>query len=261
MSIASFEDAGVLSIRKVKKQRAIKGVSRIASAHSKEEFWLFQGLTVDVDPGDALILVSRDFERAAGPLRVWNELLPLDHGTMTRPARSFLLTTPPQRWVRELSVEQTIRLLAGTYGLHDDEIEDILAPVAKMAQVEAIMHVPLEDAGRSLRHQIAFAVAANAPVPLIMFDHTAMVGSRAFKPLCLTHLQALREAGKALVVTTTRPQVALEVGTKAVIMRPKRCVPATVAEAAEFLIKDRRSGRKQARRRAMEDDDDPGLEF
>ena len=37
--------------------------------------------------------------------------------------------------------------------------------------------------------------------------------------------------------------------------------PVSVAEAAEFLIKDRVKWRRKARRRAEEDDDDSGLAF
>jgi hypothetical protein len=35
----------------------------------------------------------------------------------------------------------------------------------------------------------------------------------------------------------------------------------TVTEAAEFLIRDRVKGRRKARRRARDDDEDPGLDF
>lgn len=261
MTVANLRRAGVQGIRMARKRRVIKGVPRLASTHTKELYWLFQDLTMDVAAGDALMMVSRDFDRTAALMRVWAGLLPLDVGEVQRPARSLLLSAPQQRWLRELSVEQSIRMLAGTYGLTDDEVEQVVGPAAKTAQVDSLMHWPLEDLGRGHRGQIAFAVAVNAPVPLVMFDHTALVGSREFRPLCLDHLKRMRDSGKAVVIATVKPQLVLEVGTRALIMRPKRSAEVTVAEAAEFLIKDKVKGRKKARRRAHEEDDDSGLDF
>lgn len=261
MSGASFTDAGVQGVRMTKKKRVIKGVPRVASTHAKEAYWVFQGLTADVSPGEVLVLVSRDLDRSTGALRAWAGLLPLDAGQMQRPQRSLLLSSPQNRWVRELSVEQTIRMLAGTYGLSDHEVEDLVAPAARMAQVESMMHWPLVELEKGFRDQIAFAVAVNAPVDMVMFDQTAWVGTRDFRPLCIDQVKALRDAGKAVAVATIRPNVVLEVGSKAVILKGKRSQQVSVAEAAEFLIRDRVKGRKKARRRAQEEDDDSGMEF
>lgn len=261
MTLATFSHAGVRGVRMARKRRAIKGVPRLAGTHTKEAFWLFEDLTTEVAAGEALMMVSRDLDRTSAAMRVWAGLLPLDAGGVQRPQRSLLLSPPQARWLKELSVEQSIRMIAGTYGLTDDEVEQVVAPAAKTAQVDSMMHWPLEDVGRGYRGQIAFAVAVNAPVPLVMFDHTALVGSREFRPLCLDHLRALRDSGKAVVIATMKPQLVLEVGSKALIMRAKRSVEVSVAEAAEFLIKDKVRGRKKARRRAREEDDDPGLDF
>ncbi len=261
MTLASFQDAGVQGVRLTKKKRIIKGVPRVAGTHAKESYWIFQGLSVELEAGDGLVLVSRDPDRSAGPMLAWAGLLPVDTGQMSAPARCLLLTSPQSRWVRELSVEQTIRMLAGIYGLTDDEVDDVVAPAAKLAQVDAKMHWPIQEMDKGVRDQIAFAVAVNAPVPVVMFDQTAQVGIREFRPLCLPQVNTLREQGKAVVLATAKPQVALDAGSKAVILRGKRSQPVSVAEAAEFLIKDRVKGRRKARRRAEEDDDDSGLEF
>ena len=261
MTVASFQKAGVRSVRMVRKRRVIKGVPRLAGTSTKEAFWLFEDLTTDVAEGEALIMVSRDPDRTSAAMRVWAGVLPLDAGGYQRPDRSLLASSPQSRWLRELSVEQSIRMLAGTYGLSDDDVEQVVGPAAKTAQVDSMMHWPLEDLGRGSRSQLAFAVAVNAPVPLVMFDHTALVGSPEFRPLCVEHLKALRDSGKAVVIATVKPQLVLEVGTRALIARPKRSAEVSVAEAAEFLIKDKVKGRKKARRRAHEDDDDSGLDF
>lgn len=261
MAVASMRNAGVQGVRLTKKKRVIKGVPRVAGTHTKEAYWIFQNVTAEVSAGEALILVSRDLDRAAGPMRVWAGLLPLDTGEAQSPPKRLLLSSPQGRWVRELSVEQTIRMLAGTYGLRDREVEELVVPVARMAQVDSMLHWPIAELDKGVRDQIAFSVAANAPVDLVMFDQTSYVGGHDFRPLCVDHLKTMREAGKALVIATVRPNVVLEVGTKAMILRNKRSQAVSVAEAAEFLIKDRVKGRKKARRRAQEDDDDSSMEF
>ncbi len=260
MTLAGFTDAGMEGVRLRKKKRIIKGVPRMMGSHEREVYWVFQGLSAQVDPGQALILVSRDPVRTSAALRVMAGMLPVDKGSVQRPARSLLLVSPQGRWLRELSVEQTIRLLAGTYGLYDDEIEQMLVPVARLAAVESMLHLPLEDLSRRYASQIAFAIAMHAPVPLVMFDHTATVGTSEFRHACADRLVELRDAGKALIIATDKPKVALQIGTDAVILRGKRSDPASVVDAAEFLLRGAGKTRKRPQR-SQEDDDDEGLDF
>lgn len=260
MSLAAFEDAGVQGVRLTTKKQIIKGVPRIANTRVKELYWLFRGLSVDIAPGQLLAMVSRDPERTAAAMRVWAGLLPLDEGSSTAPRRAVLVCSPPGRWLRELSVEQAIRVIAGIYGLTDHEVDEIVAPVARTAHVDSMLHWPIENVQKGFRYQIAFAIGVHAPTDLVMFDYTAMVGNHDFRPLSLDLLRGMREAGKAVVVATDKPQLVLETATDAVILRSKRSGRATVAEAGEFLIKGRVKGRRKARRRA-EEDDDGGLDF
>ena len=212
-------------------------------------------------PGQALVLVSRDPVRTSAALRVMAGILPVDTGSVQRPDRSLLLVSPQGRWLRELSVEQTIRLLAGTYGLHDDEIEQMVVPVARMAG-SRLHAAPCRWRIWASKYadQIAFAIAMHAPVPLVMFDHTATMGTAEFRHTCPDRLVALRDAGKALVIATDKPKVALQVGTDAVILRGKRCDPVSVVEAAEFLLRGPGKTRKRPQRN-QEEDDDEGLDF
>ncbi|MEZ5185333.1 MAG: hypothetical protein R2720_06285 [Candidatus Nanopelagicales bacterium] len=260
-ALAGFTDAGLQGVRLKKKRQIIKGVPRMMGSHDREVYWVFRGLSVEVAAGDTLVLVSRDPVRTNSIMRVWAGLLPLDEGEVERPARSLMLVSPQSRWARELSVEQTIRLLAGMYGLHDSEVEAIVGPAARTAQVESLLHRPIDDLGKAVRDQLAFAIAINAPVPVVMFDHTASIGTPEFRPLCLDQILALREAGKGVVVATHKPQIALHVGSRAMIVRGKRSEEVDVSAAAEFLIRDRVRGRKLARRRAEDDDDETGMEF
>lgn len=261
MTLASFTAASLLGVRVTAKKQKIRGVPRIAGARDREAYWLFRDLTVSIDPGDVLVMVSRDPERTSAALRVWAGLSPLDEGEVLRPASRLLLVSPISRWVRELSVEQTIRVLAGIYGLTDDQVEQVVGPAAKTAQVTAILNRPMEEQDKQVRNQIAFAVAAHAPVDVVMFDHTASTGTPEFRPLCASLIAGMREAGKAVVMATAKPQVALQSGTQAVILRGKRSDNVEVTEAAEFLIRDRVKGRRKARRRFSEDDDEGGVEF
>ncbi len=248
-------------IRLTKKKQVIKGVPRVTSTHVREAYWVFQGLTAEVSAGQALILVSRDPVRPSAVLRVLAGMLPIDTGSVVVPEQALLLTGPQARWVRELSVEQTIRLLAGIYGFSDSEVEDLVRPVARTAEVEGLLHRPLEEFGKPVRDQIAFAIALHAPVPVVLFDYTATMGGGDFRAACLDRLVALRDEGKALVIATDKPKVALQVGTSAVIVRGKRADQVSVVDAAEFLLRDKGKGHRKRRSQDEDAEDEGGLEF
>ena len=259
-ALASFSHAGMQGVRLRKKKQIIKGVPRMMGSHNRESYWVFRELTTQISAGESVLMVSRDPVRTNAIMRVLAGMLPIDEGEVQRPERSLLLVSPQNRWVRELSVEQAIRMLAGVYGLADAEIEEMVEPVAKTASVDGLMHRPVEDLGKQIRDQIAFAVAMHAPVPVVMFDHTASIGTRPFRESCLDRVNALRDAGKAVVVATAKPQIALHVATRAVIVKSKRSREVSVAEAAEFLVKERVRGQKRVQRHE-EDEEDDGLGF
>lgn len=259
--IASFTGAALEGVRLTTKRQVIRGVPRMTSGREKEAYWLFHNLSVEVEAGDALVMVARDPERTNAILRVWAGLLPIDSGQVHRPDSSLLLVPSKSRWVRELSVAQSIRMLAGTYGLTDSEVESVFTDVARTAQVAGKLNQPIEGLDRQVRHQIAFAIAIHAPVDMVMFDHTASTGSPDFRPLCPALIAGIREAGKAVVIATAKPQVALQSGTRGLIVRNKRAQEVEVAEAANFLLRDREKGRRRAKERVFEDDEDDDLGF
>ncbi len=259
--LAGLSDAGMQGIRLTKKKQVIKGVPRVTSTHVREAYWVFQALTAQVDAGEALVLVSRDPVRPNAVLRVLAGMLALVTGSVQLPQRAMLLSNPQAKWVRELSVEQTIRLLAGVYGFSDAEVEELVVPVARTAEVAGLLHRPLDEFGKPVRDQIAFAIALHAPVPVVLFDYTATMGAGEFRASCLDRLVALRDAGKGLVIATDKPKVALQVGTGAVIVRGKRADQVTVVDAAEFLLRDKAKGHKKRRSSDEDDEDDGGLEF
>lgn len=260
-SLVSFTDAGVQGVRLTRKRQMIKGVPRIAGTHEKEAYWLFEHLSVDLPAGEVLALVAKDPDRVSAALRVWAGLLPLDAGEAQMPASSILIVSPPPRWVRELSVEQTIRMLAGTYGLFDDQIEQIVPAVAKTAQVANIMHQPIEDQSRRVRSQIAFAIGVHAPVDVVMFDQMAAVGSSAFRAVCPQLISGLKDQGKAVAFTAAKPQTVLDTATRGLIVRAKRADEVDAAGAAEFLLRVRAKSHKQERKSLFDEDDDSGPDF
>ena len=46
--LASFSGAGLQGVRFTKKKQIIKGVPRIAGTHTKESYWMFRQLSVDL---------------------------------------------------------------------------------------------------------------------------------------------------------------------------------------------------------------------
>ncbi len=63
-----------------------------------------------------------------------------------------------------------------------------------------------------------------------------------------------------MVVATAKPQIALHVASRAVIVKGKRSREVSVSEAAEFLVRERVRGQKKAQRHE-EDEEDDGLGF
>lgn len=262
MAVVELEGAGVESVRVKRRRRRHSKVPTLLGAQDRRKYWVFRNATASISRGECVFLMDETGERAPTLLRLMTGLLLPDAGTARRRGGGLMLTRPGRRWVASLSVGQSIRLLAGLYGMTDKQIEAEFDAMAQFAEVDSILWKPTEEIDPAVLRQIAFAVGTATPVRLLGLDNMAMTGPPEFRPQCVPRLRELLESGKAVVAIQDDPDLISVLATRALLVKKNTLVELTTEQAAELArrwAERRRRARRQSRRAMLEDDDDDDI--
>ncbi len=262
MAAVELVAVGIEGVRVKRRRRRHRKIPLLLGTQDRRSYWVFRDATASIRKGECVFLMDERGDRAATLLRLMTGLLQPDTGAVKRRGGSLLLTRPGKRWMGSLSVGQSIRLLAGLYGMTDHEIDQRLADCAQFAEVADIMGKPSEEVDAAVLRQIAFAVGTSAPVRLIGLDGMAVTGTPDFRPKCVPRLRELMDSGTALVVIQDDPGLISLLADRALLVKRRGLVELSADEAAQLAhkwAKRRRKVRRRSRKAMMEDDDDDDL--
>lgn len=256
-AVVEVVDLSVKGIR-LARRKGSAAVSRVLATQQRQEYWAVRHATFTLQPGEALAVVAKDVERASLLCRALSGLLPVDEGRVQRAGGATYLAGVPIKYVRGLSVEQTVRMTCGILGMTDEQTGQRFDRIVDQAEVGRMLGRSIEDEGRRVREQIGFVCALNTPEPLVVLDGAVVMGTAEFRRSCPEHIRRAKAEGKALVLVTSRAGAITESATHAIRLQGKKSPMIPVAEAADFVRKAKADGdaRPPRRRRVVEDDDD-----
>ena len=259
------KDVGLQILEKTlrsKRGKRFRKLPRVMARHDISMVWIFRGANVSLTPGDVLITLGEENLQPTSFLRVLCGLLPPDAGTVKVSDRSLLANQPKPKTLLNLSVGQSVKMLAGLYGMTDEETAERFDAICQMALVTKILHEPIDDQRPWLRAQLAFATAMHAPVDVLGLDGIAIVGEPKFREQCLPRLRAARDDGRILLIATRDPTLVRALGTKAILLGEDESVELSVSDAATYLeesSKSRKKGRRRLRQLMLDNEDDDDM--
>ncbi|MCB0917995.1 MAG: hypothetical protein KDC39_05435 [Actinobacteria bacterium] len=259
----SVHDLGVKGFHselRVKRRKRFRKMPRLLSQHQLVEYWVFQEVSLDLRPGDALFVYSEDALTVTTFFRAVCNLLQPDAGTVTNRNRSLLLNPLKRRAIRNLSVGQAIRMLCGLYGMTDDETDERFDRIARQAGVKRELGTLVDDIPRRVQDQISFSVGLAAPVGLLALDRVARVGERPYANKCMDRLVEARQAGQILLFTGKDPNQIEPLATGALELREEGSTRVPIEQAREAVMTARRS-RVRRRKPQHDESDDPDQGF
>ncbi len=99
----------------------------------------------------------------------------------------------------ELTGWENVRCAAVVRGIHRSELEPALGDIAAFADVEDAMDTPMKKYSVGMRARLAFALATQFPVDVLVIDEVLAVGDPDFQTRCLNRVASMIEAGATLL--------------------------------------------------------------
>ena len=162
---------------------------RRAAAEEERTLWALRDVSFDVDTGEAvgvigangagkttlLKILSRITEPSAGEARVRGRV-----GSLLEVGTGFHL---------ELTGRENIYLNGAILGMRKAEIDAKLEEIVDFAEVGRFLDTPVKRYSTGMYVRLAFAVAANLDVDILLVDEVLSVGDLAFQQKCLGKMQ------------------------------------------------------------------------
>lgn len=102
----------------------------------------------------------------------------------------------------ELTAAKNIYLHGLLHGMHPRQIAEVTPGIIKFAGVESHAVLPIKCYSSGMQLRLAFAAAAQIEADVYLFDEVLAVGDAEFSRKCVDHMEALRAAGKTVVLVS-----------------------------------------------------------
>jgi ABC-2 type transport system ATP-binding protein len=204
MAIITFDDVGI----KMPRKRRRKGggrrqrFRRLAGEMQRDEIWRVRHFTADVEPGQSIAIVGMRGAGQQALLRLAAGTLRPDEGAVTRTTTVIPMIEVARAMSRSLSLRQNIYLIAGMYGMSNDEVQEKLSGIVEFAGVGSVLDRYLQNVPFVVRQRLAWSTAMAMNARAYAIDQILVVGEREFRQECWTRVDRMREDGVTFLINS-----------------------------------------------------------
>jgi ABC-type polysaccharide/polyol phosphate transport system ATPase subunit/SAM-dependent methyltransferase len=102
----------------------------------------------------------------------------------------------------ELSGRDNIKINATLLGLSFEELEARFDEIVAFAELERFVDQKLKNYSSGMQLRLAYAIAIQVPFDILLLDEVLAVGDQNFQDKCYATFEAMRVAGKTVVLVT-----------------------------------------------------------
>jgi ABC-2 type transport system ATP-binding protein len=168
----------------------------------ERQFWALDGVSFDVQRGEAIGVVGRNGQGKSTLLKVIAGVLLPDRGSVTVREGVAPLIEITGGFVGDLTVRENINLTAGLHGMPRAAIAERFDEIADFAEIHDFLDTPYKHLSSGMKVRVAFAVISRLEEPIILVDEVLAVGDRVFKEKCYRRIEELLAAGRTLFLVS-----------------------------------------------------------
>jgi lipopolysaccharide transport system ATP-binding protein len=169
------------------------------------EFWSLDGVSFQVQPGEALAIGGRNGAGKTTLLRMLARLLQPDGGAITLNGSVNSVIELGQGLNPALTGRENAEIGLAWRGLTRRKMETLVPEVEAFAALGAMFDAPVHSYSAGMRVRLAFAIAVSIPCDLLLLDEVLAVGDLAFQQKCIEHMQRHLQRGGALILVSHNP--------------------------------------------------------
>jgi len=163
------------------------------------DFWALRDVSMTINPGECVGLIGPN---GAGK----STLLYLIAGTMDPTEGRIHVNGSIAPMIEiglgfhpELTGRENVYLNASLYGLSKKEIESIFPSIQAFSELADFMDSPILSYSSGMRARLAFSIAVNLDMDILLVDEVLAVGDDRFREKCIKEMLDLKKRGKTII--------------------------------------------------------------
>jgi ABC-type polysaccharide/polyol phosphate transport system ATPase subunit/ABC-type polysaccharide/polyol phosphate export permease len=206
---------------------------------SYERLTALDDVSFDVGCGEFVGIVGRNGSGKSTLLKCLARIYRVDAGDIRVDGRLAPFVDLGVGFNSEMTAADNVVLNAVLLGLGRRQARARLDEIIAFAELERFVDLKLKNFSSGMLVRLAFAVTTQVDAEVLLFDEVLAVGDAGFQRKCLGRLQALRDAGRTVLVVTHDMDTVRQVCDRAMLLDAGRLLdigtPQRIAERYEQL--------------------------
>jgi ABC-type polysaccharide/polyol phosphate transport system ATPase subunit len=164
-----------------------------------EEVQALRGVSVHVEPGEAVGLIGRNGSGKSTLLRLIAGIIRPTAGRVAAGGRVGSLLELGAGFHPDFTGRENVFLNGTIYGLRRREIEERFDEIVAFAELEDAIDRPVRTYSSGMYMRLGFAIAAHLDADALLLDEVFAVGDEAFQRKCFGRISAFKQRGGTIV--------------------------------------------------------------
>ena len=227
---------------------------RLAGEASREQVRVLDSLTLSIEPGQSVAVLSDDGEGCVEVLRLAAGTLIPDGGAVRRREPVVPMLDDSRCLDATYTVRQNIYVVGSLLGMAPDLVSSRLKWITDMAGAGGVLDAYLRDTPKNLRQRLVWATTLATKAGIFAIEESVVVGKDEVRDRCWEYMDSLRASGTTFIVTAGDAEVLTRFCDRAIVLRDGRVAADTSIEQALTMV--RLHHKRHVRLEAPADDDD-----
>jgi ABC-type polysaccharide/polyol phosphate transport system ATPase subunit len=195
----AVEDVSRRFIVRARETQTLKELLLARGRTGAHEIWALRGVSVHVDPGDAVGLIGRNGSGKSTLLRLAAGIIRPTRGRVEVGGRVGSLLELGAGFHPDFTGRENVFLNGSIQGLRRSEIKERFDEIVAFAELEHAIDRPVRTYSSGMYMRLGFAIAAFLEADVLLLDEVFAVGDEAFQRKCFGRIAAFKQAGGTIV--------------------------------------------------------------
>jgi lipopolysaccharide transport system ATP-binding protein len=164
--------------------------------------WALRDVSVRLPSGSITGLIGPNGAGKSTLLRLASGVGAADRGRITLPPDTASVLSLGHAFSPDLTGKENAYTAALMAGLAPRAARAALSPALRFAELEDFADAPLRTYSDGMKLRLAFGVVAQLAPQALLLDEVLAVGDLRFQRKCIEHIEALKDAGAAIMIAS-----------------------------------------------------------
>jgi len=202
-----------------KAQRTLKDVFVSRGRSGARDVQALRGVSLAVEPGDAVGLVGRNGSGKTTLLRLISGIIKPTGGRIEAGGRIASLLELGAGFHHDFTGRENVYLNGSIHGLSRARVREVMDEIVAFAELEQFIDLPVRTYSSGMFMRLGFSVAAHIQSDVLLLDEVFAVGDEQFQRKCFGKIAEFKNRGGTILFVSHDAQAVERLCDRAVLLR------------------------------------------